>query len=215
MLARMASSTCFWLRWRSARGFKAMFSVATLRCPGPPIWADSVATSGSAATISSTCRTLASVRSRLEPTGMRSTSWVKPWSVCGTNSLPTSGASPRAATKLATPTDITAPRGVRVARRQRRGEARSRRPSASKPRPQAGSGSRQRRAEKAQRISRSYTPCSRSMPRSVARSRWPTTGTFCRCAAGGSFHRLDSMGSSVKLTNRLTSTATTTVMPKG
>ena len=34
-------------------------------------------------------------------------------------------------------------------------------------------------------------------------------------AEGGSFQTLDSIGSSVKLTNRLTSTATTTVMPKG
>ena len=32
---------------------------------------------------------------------------------------------------------------------------------------------------------------------------------------GGSFHTLDSIGSSVKLTNRLTSTATATVMPNG
>ena len=39
-------------------------------------------------------------------------------------------------------------------------------------------------------------------------------GRFSR-VLGGSCQTLDSMGSSVKLTNRLTSTATTTVMPKG
>ena len=41
------------------------------------------------------------------------------------------------------------------------------------------------------------------------------TGNVFSRADGGSFHTEDSMGSSVKLTNRLTSTATTTVMPKG
>jgi hypothetical protein len=34
-------------------------------------------------------------------------------------------------------------------------------------------------------------------------------------SAGGSFQTDESIGSSVKLTNRLTSTATTTVMPNG
>ena len=53
------------------------------------------------------------------------------------------------------------------------------------------------------------------MPRSVARMAWPITGRCFSRAAGGSCHTLLSMGSSVKLTNRLTSTATTTVMPKG
>ena len=49
------------------------------------------------------------------------------------------------------------------------------------------------------------------MPRSNA----PITGRCISRADGGSFQTLDSIGSSVKLTNRLTSTATTTVMPNG
>ena len=36
--------------------------------------------------MASTWRTFSSVRARLEPTVMRIASWVKPWSVCGTNS---------------------------------------------------------------------------------------------------------------------------------
>ena len=53
------------------------------------------------------------------------------------------------------------------------------------------------------------------MPRSVARMAWPMTGQCFMRALGGSCQTDDSMGSSVKLTNRLTSTATVTVMPKG
>ena len=53
------------------------------------------------------------------------------------------------------------------------------------------------------------------MPRSVQRIRWPTTGIAFMRLVGGSRHTLDSIGSSVKLTNRLTSTATVTVMPNG
>ena len=54
-----------------------------------------------------------------------------------------------------------------------------------------------------------------SIMRSVARMAWPITGHFARWCDGGSFQMLDSIGSSVKLTNRLTSTATTTVTPNG
>ncbi len=53
------------------------------------------------------------------------------------------------------------------------------------------------------------------MPRSVARMAWPSTGRRATRVCGGSFQTELSIGSSVKLTNRLTSTATTTVMPKG
>ena len=53
------------------------------------------------------------------------------------------------------------------------------------------------------------------MARSVARMTWPRPHSFFRWVLGGSAHTALSMGSSVKLTNRLTSTATTTVMPKG
>jgi class 3 adenylate cyclase len=49
----------------------------------------------------------------------------------------------------------------------------------------------------------------------VARIACPITGRCASRADGGSRQTLDSIGSSVKLTNRLTSTATTTVMPKG
>jgi hypothetical protein len=53
------------------------------------------------------------------------------------------------------------------------------------------------------------------MKRSVARIIAPSTGKLRMRVDGGSFHTADSIGSSVKLTNRLTSTATTTVMPNG
>jgi hypothetical protein len=76
MASRMASSTCFWLRLRSWRGLSTMFSQAWLRWPAPPTQVETVFTSGMASTMDSTCCTLASVRSRLEPTGMRSASWV-------------------------------------------------------------------------------------------------------------------------------------------
>lgn len=94
-----------------------MFSQAWLRCPAPPTQVDTVFTSGRARTMSSIWRTLASVRSRLAPTGMRSASCVKPWSVSGTNSLPTSGTSASAATRLPAPKAMTMPLGVSVAQR--------------------------------------------------------------------------------------------------
>jgi len=212
---RIASSTCFWLRWRSFLGLSEMFSQAWLRCPAPPTQVATFSISGMAVTISSIWRTLASVRSRLLPTGMRSASWVKPWSVSGTNSLPTSGARPSAITKLSTPAPITTPRGVMVALRSWRALLLSRCDWLSKPRAYTGSHTRQRRAEKIQRMARSYTPCSTSMPRSVAAMACRRPHTFFRRVPGGSGQMALSMGSSVKLTNRLTSTATTTVMPKG
>jgi hypothetical protein len=114
--ARIASSTCFWLRARSLRSVSAMLSVAWLRptekpCPCPPTCVASVFTSGNACTIASTWRTFSSVRSRLAPVGMRSASCVNAWSVCGTNSLPTSGANASAPAKLSTPTPTTIARG--------------------------------------------------------------------------------------------------------
>ena len=47
--------------------------------------------SGNGLSAASTCRTLLSVYSRLEPTGVLSRSEMKPSSACGTNSVPTSG----------------------------------------------------------------------------------------------------------------------------
>ncbi len=69
--------------------------------------------------------------------------------------------------------------------------------------------------EKIQRIVFSYTSCSRSMQRSVKRIAWPMPQMRFIFSAGGSCQTDDSIGSSVKLTNRLTNTATTTVMPNG
>ena len=117
-----------------------MFSEAWLRptekpAPCPPTLVDTVCTSGSADTISSTCRILASLRARLEPTGKRMLSWVKPWSVCGMNSVPTSGASASAPTKLSKPTSSTTARGVSVAKRHCLGAAWMRSPCASNGRP--------------------------------------------------------------------------------
>ena len=112
-----------------------MFSQAWLRWPAPPTQVATFSISGIALMISSICRTLASVRSRLLPTGMRKASCVKPWSVSGTNSLPTRGVSAMAITKLSAPTPSTTPRGVMVALRRRRGLAASRAVLASKPRP--------------------------------------------------------------------------------
>ena len=47
--------------------------------------------SGNFFSTSSTSRTFPSVYSRLEPTGVLSRSEMKLWSVCGMNSVPTSG----------------------------------------------------------------------------------------------------------------------------
>ncbi len=136
IFSRIASSTCFCVRLRSLRSTRPMLSTAWLRpvaspVPCPPTLVDTFLTSGNEATISSTWRTLASLRSRLDAVGMRIASWVKLWSVCGTNSVPTNGVRPSAATKLAPPTAMTTPRGVSVAQRRRRGLALSRTPSAS------------------------------------------------------------------------------------
>lgn len=49
----------------------------------------------------------------------------------------------------------------------------------------------------------------------MRRMRWPSTGTRSSRFVGGSFQRLESIGSRVKLTNSDTSTATATVMPNG
>ena len=89
-----------------------MFSAAWLRptarpVPCPPTLVEIVFTSGKAATMASTWRTFSSLRARLEPTVMRMAICVKPWSVCGMNSLPTSGASAIAPAKLAAPTPST------------------------------------------------------------------------------------------------------------
>jgi len=53
------------------------------------------------------------------------------------------------------------------------------------------------------------------MALSTPRSKTPMTGHWRGSPPGGSRQMLDNMGSSVKLTNKLTSTATVTVMPKG
>ena len=76
MDSRITSSTCFWLRLRSLRSFRAMFSQAWLRWPAPPTQVDRVATSGRARTMASTCCTFSSVRARLLPTGRVTLSWV-------------------------------------------------------------------------------------------------------------------------------------------
>ena len=57
-------------------------------------------TSGNAFSASSTCRTLPSVYSRLEPTGVLRRSDTKPWSDSGTNSVPISGTSAKLPTNV-------------------------------------------------------------------------------------------------------------------
>ena len=164
IFSRIASSTSFCERLRSLRSTRPMFSDAWLRPtekpePWPPTLVETFFTSGNEATISSTWRTFASLRARLAPTGMRMLSWVKLWSVCGMNSLPTSGASASAPKKLAPPTARITPRGVSVASRRRRGAALSRRPCGVERMPvgrqSAATSMRKRRALKAQWIRRS------------------------------------------------------------
>ena len=174
---------------------RPMFSVAWLRptdrpLPVPPTLVDTVFTSGKAATISSTWRTLASLRSRLEPTGMRTDSCVKPWSVCGMNS-----------------------RADQRRQRERADEARHarRRARCRAGRTRASSACRRRPSGSAARTARAARPC-RGRCRG-SRGRSPATSSGA--ASAGPSRRVDSIGSSVKLTNRLTSTATVTVMPNG
>ena len=173
-------------------------------------WSRRSAPRASASTISSTWRTFASLRARLEPTGMRTLSCVKPWSVCGMNSLPTSGASAERAdeARQARPAAPRA-RGVSVARRQARGCVAMRlpcgveRPAERRPRhavaPAAEGPVDQPLVDRVQHVHHAVGGAHQLR-------RCPSS--FFRRVAGGSFQTLDSIGSSVKLTNRLTSTAT-------
>ena len=137
---RAFSSNSFCDNLRLSLSTSAMLMPACARpvlkpSPLEPIVVDRVLTSGIAIRICSICNAFSLVRCRLEPVLMRRFRRVKPWSVCGTNSEPTSGVSMMAPTKLRKPAHITRPRGVSVAKRMRRAWLRSRLPCASKGRP--------------------------------------------------------------------------------
>ena len=75
---------------------------ATLRPSPVPTLAIIISTSGYVRSSSSTWRVLASVYSRLEPTGVVSRKEVRPSSASGTNSVPTSGSRKKLPMKIAT-----------------------------------------------------------------------------------------------------------------
>ena len=172
------SSSCCERRLCVLMSVSFRFTSAVLRPSGVPILATRLSISGNSFSAVSIWRTLLSVYSRLEPTGVLKRRLTQPWSVSGNISPPIIGTSIR----------LPANRAKAVA-------------------------SVVLRQRSATFNTLPYQTCRRSMPVSIQAMKRPSHGTYLKRSLTGSRQTDDSMGSSVKLTNRETSTATATVMP--